>query len=137
MGIGPLEHPSTGEEEAMKKKRDCYERAFLALLTPPDGVPRDAILVHGYPRLTAADGDVPEGTQYGHAWIEFEVGGMRICYDAAKDAFCLAALYYVAGRIEDSQSHHYTKLQAMEQLVKYGHYGDWGKAPKGVVYHEG
>lgn len=136
---------------------NCYERAFRALTEGwhddlleglPDGWQGRFVLVHGFPRLTAESRGYPEGTKYGHAWLELivavpDVGEMRHCvvdcgcWDDSKRTIMPDFLYFRAGSIEDDECRRYEKADAMRMAVEHEHFGHWhpdDAVPEGTVH---
>lgn len=109
------------------KPGNCYREAAAMVTEMPD----DAVLVHGYPRLT---GGKHRGQKFGHAWVEREVDGIAWCYDHQHDAPIIAVVYYAIGRIDAAETKRYTKRQAMRLLLRTKRYGPWGKQPKDALF---
>ena len=105
-------------------------------------------LVHGFPRLTRADGDVPAGTLYGHAWLEresatAEIAGVgligldvAVAIDVIKGVVVPRALFYHIGQIDPAHVARYTKAEAYAMMEEHATYGPWHAEPPGVVWPE-
>lgn len=120
---------------------ECYRDAFHALVFGPllpenkhVHVPRPECprLVHGYPRLTAKGPDY--GTKFGHAWIEFEVWGVRWVRNLMPAMLVPAAQYYAAGKIHASECRYYTAAEARAMALEAGHYGPWEAIPPDATF---
>lgn len=120
----------------------CYELAALALIN--GDCPEGAVLVHGYPRLSAGE---REGQVYGHAWLEwtvivehpqFEDCKMRITtvWDPVVDRRETAAIYYHFGRIDDAQSQRYDLESLRKMLMEHRHWGPWENIPEGAHFNQ-
>lgn len=105
----------------------CYASAFEILMDCPE----DAVLVHGYPRLTSKDN---HGKKFGHAWIEREINGVVLVCDYQHDKPILGALYYAVGQIDPAECKRYTRLEAMRKVLKTERYGPWGRQPKDALF---
>lgn len=109
---------------------ECYAEAFRLL----DSAPPGAVLVHGYPTL--CDGP-HKGRRFGHAWVEYpdEQTGQMICLDYQKPTQpFFQCLFYLVGRIEPAECKRYSWREALRMADKHGHYGPWGKQPRGVLF---
>ena len=115
--------------------RNCYEAAVNRMLE--FGPQKGMRLVHGYPRLTRADGDCPEGTRYGHAWLEFERSHGIYVLDAVTMNWIPRDIYYHVGRINGDDVKRYSYENALHKMKEFGTYGDWNEEPPvGTAYHE-
>lgn len=141
----------------MTTRGNCYERAFLALMDGwhndllesdhPMGEPR-FVLVHGYPKLTADVEGHPEGTKFGHAWLELVVrtpeGHDFVMYvvdcgalPGSERTILPKFIYYNAGSIDESECSVYELREALENARNHEHYGPWvpdEELPEGVVF---
>ncbi len=107
---------------------ECYRAAYQMLL----GMPDDAVLVHGYPRLTRGE---HQGRKFGHAWVETEIGdGVAIVHDHQSRQPIPAMLYYHVGQIKPAECKRYTLRQALRLALRTERYGPWGKVPKDVLF---
>lgn len=112
------------------KAAQCYKGAFDLLL-----VHEDAVLVHGYPRLTC-DGELA-GKKFGHAWIEIERFGAEWCIDHRfPDSVIPKAMYYAVGEINASECKRYSRMKAMRKAYRTELYGPWGKQPSDALFGE-
>lgn len=100
----------------MKVTGNCFEAAFKMLLEADE----DAVLVHaeveGQGRL--------EGVRFGHAFVQ---SGETV-YDNTngRGVVMHAAMYRLLGGIDSiGNTHTYTRKQAVEKALTYGHYGPW------------
>ena len=97
------------------KGGNCYQVAVDTLMKNPN-----AKLVHG---VVTGQGAI-NGIQYGHAWVED--GDTVIDNTLRGDLRRLPKqLYYRIGNINITRK--YTYNQALENLIKYEHYGPWDK----------
>lgn len=106
----------------------CYESAFQLMDQYPD-----AVLVHGYPVLTAGP---HAGKRFGHAWIEFlNEHGLEMVLDYQKpDHTFVKALFYFVGQIDERRCRKYSQRDARRMVLRHMHYGPWGKQPAGVLF---
>ena len=107
---------------------NCYRETATMII---EAMPDDAMLVHGYPRLT---GGKHRGRKFGHAWVEREVDGIMWCYDHQRDEPIIAVLYYAIGQIDASETKRYTRRQAIRNTLRTKRYGPWGKQPKDALF---
>ena len=115
---------------------NCYQDAYEAVWAAGDGW----LLVHGYPRLAAADGPHPAGTRYGHAWLELDadIGGvaLTVCRDILTGMTIPAAIFYAVGQIDEEYVRRYTPSQALEKSSEHMHYGPWHPGPGDEVFRK-
>lgn len=114
----------------------CYEDAWRSVTSERWADPRiTAFLVHGYPHLTGADGEVPVGTRYGHAWVELTILGTTpaedrvVCVNADPEITVPQIYYYIAGRIDERWVRRYTQAEARDMALRHGTYGPWHLGP--------
>ncbi len=117
---------------------NCYEDCYTLITQHPDFA--DAVLCHGWPSLTRADGDRPVGTVYGHAWLERVVtvgmvAGQPVRVTVAHDHCHLdnpvpVDLFYRVGNIENKYVARYVVMSAMLKALKAEHYGPWHRGPE-------
>ena len=100
-------------------KGDCYEAAFHWLLELPTEVTDKAKLCHG---MVHGAGPL-EGKKFGHAWGE--LGGVIFDYSNGRKGEYIKALYYSAGRIDESEVFCYPGLKGLGKAARAKHYGPW------------
>lgn len=99
---------------------ECYRLAFEFVENHPE-----AVLVHGYPRLT---GGPHQGQRYGHAWAE--VGEGLLVHDPHYPDYLIpVATYYEVGQIDPAHCQRYTMAEARRMAVEHRQYGPWGEVP--------
>lgn len=119
----------------MEKNGDCYEAAFKALAAMEEELRENCRLVHG----VAVNTGEAEGCRMGHAWIEqhqfFHGHDFVLVYDCSNDhdALIPAALYYLAGQIDPTESVEYTYEQALDACMRAETYGPWHSMPDDVL----
>lgn len=119
---------------------ECYNNCWMALMDIHEERPEvKTYLVHGYPHLTKADGDYPAGTMFGHAWLEEEftpTPGVVItfCRCVLTNARVLKETFYRVGRIDEALVTRYTKKEAVDLAIRFGHCGEWAAGPPGAVF---
>jgi hypothetical protein len=109
---------------------NCYQEAYKLLQDAPPG----AELVHGYPTLTAGEN---AGKPFGHAWVEYpdEETGQPMCLDYQRPGQPFhRALFYLVGQIDPRRCKRYAPRAADYMALRHGHYGPWGKVPRGVLF---
>ena len=112
----------------------CYERGFNLL---HDICKYDASIgcsiqiVHGVPTLS---GGKYKGKQYGHCWLEAQMGAGIMCYDTLSGSFVPKGLYYESGRIEYSKA--YTIEEAVSEALRTGIYGPWDEEVRKALHVE-
>ncbi len=112
-----------------KKKNgngDCYQVAGTFALnnvkkigeTPFIGTP---YVVHAE---VSGQGAIT-GLRYGHAWIEEDV--FVYDYSNGREIILPKVLYHRAGQVKTAKPKYYkyTFKEAMEKMLKTGHYGSW------------
>lgn len=108
---------------------NCFHDSYT-LLTEARAY-RNAVLCHGYPRLTRPDGGRPAGTVYAHAWLETKVRGpdgsaIWFAHDHLHlDYPVMVDLFYEVGQIDPGHVRRYTIEEAMIAALKFEHYGPW------------
>lgn len=107
----------------------CYQLAAERLLE--GRTPAGATLVHGYPTLAGGE---HQGSRYGHAWLEWPVGPLWMCWDPVTDTEILGPLYYAAGRIDPELCDRYTRASMREHLVEIGTWGPWEDPPPDALF---
>lgn len=102
---------------------DCYEVAGGLVLEDPRYT-----LVHGEPLGTG--GEVA-GVRFGHAWVEFEAGGVWFVLDQSNggDHLLPRDLYYAIGHVDNRPTRRYTREEARLVILQQGHWGPWGPEP--------
>lgn len=104
----------------METKGNCYQAAadlllFLGIKQSTDGY----FLVHGE---VTGQGKVA-GVRFGHAWVEDD----QTVYDYSngRNIKMPKILYYAIGNIDERKVYKYTRDEAIDKMVKSGHYGPW------------
>lgn len=88
----------------------------------------DVTLVHG---IVTGQG-LLDGVRYTHAWVEgYTPEGIPMVVDASNGRHVVMpqGLYYLIGRIEESECVRYTSDEAHDRMLDYAHYGPWDGAP--------
>ena len=123
------------------RTNECYRYSMLIMLGQKEGKILRRLgpvkLVHGYPRLQAESDGYPEGTLYGHAWLEVESETHgTLCHDVVKSVTLPKELYYELGRIDPSQCCRYSLSKAKQMLSDHGHFGPWELIPADAVFNQ-
>ena len=97
---------------------DCYEVAGRIAIDARD----EYTVCHG---TVVGTGGPHHGRAFGHAWVEFERGGVAFVMDQSNgnDVVIPAELYYRLGSITDVAR--YTGREACQRMVDTGHFGPW------------
>lgn len=104
----------------IKRNGDCYEAAGKFMLD--NGTNKSGYtLVHG---LVTGQGSL-QGVRYGHAWIE--QGDTVIDLSNGRNLRLPKVVYYAIGHCEPKCT--YTAKQAMDKMLKTGHFGPWDYNP--------
>lgn len=84
--------------------------------------PQDVTLVHGVPTLQR-----PPFEPFGHAWVEFTIGGQVMVRDRANGHDFVVSIedYYQAGKIDPAQCQRYTLADLRRRVTETGHWGPW------------
>lgn len=99
----------------------CYQLAFEFM----ENTHGEAVLVHGFPRLTAGE---HAGERYGHAWSEL-LGGALVVDPCFPDYLIPAAAYYTIGQIDPAHCRRYTLAEARREVLRTGSWGPWADVP--------
>ncbi len=100
-----------------KKGGDCYQVAGRMIMD--NTVLDDMMLVHGE---VAGQGKL-NGQRLGHAWIEIGDGDVAVDHSNGNNIIMRTEQYYKIGKITKIRK--YTKEQAMINMLKYKHFGEW------------
>src|SRR5258708_607131 len=100
------------------KAGEFYNRALTALLEEFAFID-DAVLVHGYPRITAKGECF--GDKFGHAWIEIGDGVLDCgSFDGDDTKLILKARYYRIGKIDPKECTRYNRSEAARLALDTG-----------------
>lgn len=100
----------------------CYEVHAHWIVELSDEYADDVRLIHG------SVWSIPWDKRIKHCWLE--LGNGDVVLDLTIDFVGRAEVYYSKAQAHADKV--YTKLQAMKNMVKYGHYGDWKEEEKNV-----
>lgn len=106
--------------EAPQGTGDCYLVAGRIVSLDETSVSPHLRLCHGTP---VGQGPL-KGKPVPHAWVELS-GDTVIDRSNGLDVAMRREKYYEIGQIKEDEVRRYTKEEALEHMLKSGHYGPW------------
>jgi hypothetical protein len=123
---------------------NCYEDALMTFcyIRRDDDPLADSIdlcstrLVHGFPRLQRVVRGHPEGTKYGHAWLEFTIKEQPFCLMLPGRRVIDKDDFYAMGRIDPSECREYSYPEAVAKAAETEQFGSWHKIEENAAFIE-
>ena len=106
------------------KQGHCYQNAYYAALDL-EKIGHDVKICHGF--ATGTGGDV-EGTEYSHAWVEWQGLAFDYKFEPGKNPQQMVfpvAIYYEAGQVDPEKIKRYSTKEMDVQLCRSGHWGPY------------